>query len=337
MSDRRVLVVGFGKRVREAALPALEACEGLALEGIVARTAREEDGRTVRALDELEDLRGVDVVYLAVGKDATPAALKRLVELGTGDTELLIETPVLRFKHLHHARLLREFRRVSVAEDCAFLPWIDAARAAVEKGLVGAPRAVLFQQSAYGYHALATARALLEASRVRAGRRRRLGHRTFERRVTFAGGTRLHLLEPRDYDAGRTTLLGTRGSISDYDQDVKDDHHLEVRVEDGAVAGFRVAHVETELAPAERELTRGDPDDASVTARQAAMKRVGFLRLWSRVAAGEEAYPLADGLDDMVVDYHLEKVGRYVANPLTSSRSPLARVLLPALTRLGGR
>jgi hypothetical protein len=30
----------------------------------------------------------------------------------------------------------------------------------------------------------------------------------------------------------------------------------------------------------------------------------------------------------MIIDYHLEKVGRYAANPFTSSRSPMGRLLM---------
>jgi hypothetical protein len=336
MNERRLLVIGAGKRVREAALPSLAQCPGLRLHGIVARRAREEHGLTIGALSELNDLGDVDLIYMAVGKDAVPSVLQRLIDLGVSDKELLIDTPVVRFKNFRHAQKLKAFRRVSVAEDCAFLPWFDVVEAAVDKGMLGAPQALLLQQSAYAYHALATAKSLLGETRVRGGRRRRLGHRSFARQVNFAGGKRAHILEPRDYSIGRVTLLGTRGSLSDYRQDVKDDHWIETLVENDAVVGFRVDHIETRLTPEESSLTLGDGPDASLTARQEAMKRVGFLRIWRRLAVGEPAYALAEGLDDMVVDYHLEKVGRYLANPLTSSRSPVARVFLGALTRLGG-
>ena len=58
-----------------------------------------------------------------------------------------------------------------------------------------------------------------------------------------------------------------------------------------------------------------------------------------------EAATLAEGLslladpsafDCAVVDYHLEKLGRYHANPLTSPRWASGRALLSLLTRAGG-
>jgi hypothetical protein len=64
-----------------------------------------------------------------------------------------------------------------------------------------------------------------------------------------------------------------------------------------------------------------------------AMKRVGFLRLLRRIARGEGAYPIDSALEDMVVDYWLEKFGRYRATPLTRPDAPLGRALLRLLTR----
>ncbi len=328
---RRVLVVGFGRRVREAALPALEACQGLELAAIAARSSRSEGGHEIRALDDIGDLEGIDIVYLAVGKEATPPVLAKLAALGASHVELLIETPVLRFKHLHHLRHLRAFRRVSVSEDCAYLPWFEVVRAQAAE--LGGPRRLTLDRSAYAYHGLATAKALLGASRVRRARRRPLGPGRHERRIHFAGKRSARILEPRDYTQGCWTLECERGCIS---QDPQADLRLEPILEADRVRGFRIGEQATHLSPLESALTAGDPPGSTVIARQAAMKRVGFLRIWQALARGEEGYPLDDALDDMVIDYHLEKFGHYLANPLTSSRSPLARTFLGTLTRLGG-
>jgi hypothetical protein len=63
-----------------------------------------------------------------------------------------------------------------------------------------------------------------------------------------------------------------------------------------------------------------------------AMKRVGFLRLLRRLASGKGAYPVEQALEDMVVDYHLERFGRYLATPLTRPDAPLAKLILGLLT-----
>lgn len=364
MSLRRVRVIGAGKRVREAALPAFAALpHRFELAGLHARSARELEagGRTypVTTLDSLtaQEVAETDLFYLAVGKDAVPAVLTHLTSFDVSRADLLIDTPVVRFKHFGHARLAQAFRDAWVSEDCVTLPWIDTVLAAVAGGAIGRPRTALFLQSGYAYHAVATAKAVLRGKAVTVATRTKLAGGGALRRMRFARGTRALVLEPRDYAVGRFALLGRSGVIADWDcradprlpylgPDARDvarhpawygAQRLAPVVEDGAWTGFRIGDVETRLDEAEVELLRGGDVDASVVARMDDLKRVGFYRLLRRIAAGEGAWPLLEGLDDMVVDYHLEKLGRYVANPLTSARSGLARVLLGAATRLASR
>lgn len=342
MEARRVVILGCGRRVRDAALPAIRRSGGrFAVTALFARTARslEADGTTydVRALEGArpDDFAGVDLAYVAVGKDAVPGVLARLAELDVSDVDLLIETPVVRFKHFRHVGLLRHFRNAWVAEDCSELPWFDTVRAAVAGGSIGEPRGVLFQQSAYAYHALATAKSLLGAERVAAGRRRRLNPTVALRELRFGGGRRAVVLEPRDYPVGRISVLGTKGSISDFAQKAENDLLLEPIDEGGRCRGFRIGDVTTRLDDDAAELTGGAADGTSVTARMDAMKRVGFLRLLRAIDAGRGAYPVDAALEDMVVDYHLERLGYYRANPITSPRSKLGRWFLTTVTRRG--
>ena len=94
--------------------------------------------------------------------------------------------------------------------------------------------------------------------------------------------------------------------------------------------------VMAELDEAEASLTAEDPEGASVIARQEAMKRVGLLRVLRNVRDGGMGYPLEAAVEDTVVDYWLERLGRYRATPLTDPGAPLARGLLSVLSRLGG-
>ena len=124
-----MLIVGAGKRVRETALPAFRrVSERFAVHGIFARTAKriDVDGEAfeVRPLETLTeaDIAAAELIYVAVAKDAVPPVLKRLAELGDLGADLLIDTPVVRFRHFRHAARLRAFRNAWVAEDCTALP-----------------------------------------------------------------------------------------------------------------------------------------------------------------------------------------------------------------------
>lgn len=342
MKPARVLVVGSGKRVREDALPVLarlsERCE---VAGVVSRKPKEievEGARVeVGALGALDAgrLAEVDVVYVCVSKQAVPAVLRGLAELDPAHVRLLIETPVLLYKHLGHLRLLDAFRSVSVTEDCWTLPCFDPVREVLASGVVGPARSVELDRSGYAYHAFAMARAVLGSSPVASARRARSGGGS-ERMARFAGGGALRVVEPRDYAVGTLRIVCERGAIGDGAAGV-DSLRLAPVVEEGAVVGYRAGDVRCELDERERSLMDpAPPGEGGVTRAMGGMKRVGFLRLVRRVLDGGAAYPLDDALDDAAVDYHLEKIGRYVANPLTSPRHGLARLALRALTRLAG-
>lgn len=354
---KRVWIVGAGKRVRETALPALASLAGeFEVGAVLARSERElvAAGRAwpVRTLKSLEgsELADGDVVYVAVGKDAVPFVLIDLMRFDRGRIELLIDTPVLRFKHLRHTPLLAPWKRAGVAEDVAFLPWYETVRAAA-----GSIERVLFDRSAYAYHGCAAAKALVGAERIASARRtkRADGH---ERAYRFTDGREVLVVEPRDYAQGRVVVHGARASVSDRWE--TGDEPREERgassagerdrtpspalprldlapiVERGLCVGFRAGNIATRLDPREAELTRGDAERASVTARMESMKRIGFRRLLQALASERGAYPIEQGLDDMAVDWFLERFGRWRANALLDVRRPFARELWSWLGRL---
>lgn len=340
---KSVLIVGSGVRVRESALPAfLRAADRFRIAGVFSRTAKRitAEGETfdVAALEELDGttLAAADVLYMVVAKDAVPAVLKRLTRHDVSSVDLLIDTPVLRFKHMGHLGLLARFRDTWVSEDCVRLPVFDAIAAFVAGGSIGALERAVLRRSAYAYHGVAMGRTLLGAGRVRSARRVSLEPPLARRTVRFAGGGELVVVEPRDYSAGRIQLDGAGGSISD-DPESSSHHRLAPIVEGGACTGFRVDDTTAELTAAERSLMGAAGEEGRITSWMDGMKRVGFLRLLCDIDEGRGAYALDRAVEDTVVDYHLERFGRYVSNPLTSAHFPTARLFMKALTRIAER
>jgi hypothetical protein len=334
MTARQVAILGVGKRVIETALPAFHRLpRSFWIRGIWARSARriEVEGQPydVQPFDgiTLEALKDVDLIYLCVGKESVPKVLARLLQLEPWNRDLLIDTPVVRFKYFRHAAKAREFRHAWVPEDCTELPWIQAALAAV-----GPLHRVEFDRSAYAYHGVATARALFAAERIPSGRRLRQADGTFERTLRFDGKRVARIVEPRDYSKGRLVFVGQGGTLSDAPRPGEPSLTLAPVVQQGLVTAITAGQTRIELDAAESELTRGDPDGASITARMEAMKRVGFLRILRRIQAGKGGYPLDHALEDMVVDYFLEKLGRWVSTPLTSPHTLSGRALLSLAT-----
>lgn len=340
MSTRGVWIVGAGARIKDAFLPVFRGLEErYEVRGLLARSERtlETEARSypVRTLTSLSqsDLTPGDLVVIAVSKQSVPDVLAQLTRLNVSQVDLLIDTPVVRFRLFHHWKRVLEFRGAWVAEDCADLPWIETAKAAIDAGLIGDLREIHFDHSAYAYHAIATAKELASQSRVRSGRRVKRGQE-FVRTLRFSEGVLAEQTEPCRYASGSIRIVGSSGFITDAES-ATGGLQLEAQVTGERVTGFNIGEIETSLSESESLLTVGDPLGASVIARQSAMKRVGLHRILTRIAGGFGGYSINDGLDDMVVDYHLEKFGRYLANPFTSFDSPLARFLFGIVTRAG--
>ena len=339
MSCRRVVIVGVGKRVREAVLPAFRALEDLyEVSSLHGRSARDVQAANrswqVEPLTELTTLEDVDLLYLAVGKNAVPEVLARLASMDVSTTDLLIDTPVVRFKHFRHLDKLVGYREVWVPEDCAYLPWIPPLRRAAEAGALGRVERALLWRSGYAYHGLATVKAMLGAERVTGGRRARRPDGLFERRLRLTDSGRALVVEPRDYAQGHISLEGSERMATDRVDAPAGSLPIELVLDGDRCRSVRVGDELEALDDAEASLTVGSSSGDTATARQEAMKRVGLARLLRDVHAGRGAYPLADAVDDMVIDYHLEKLGRYWSNPLTDPRFSLARAALKAVSRL---
>ena len=338
---RRVLVVGSGKRVVEAALPVFERASGLELVGVLSRTPKtiQSEGRelAVEGLEALTPARlsEVDLVYMVVAKGAVPTLLRRLVEADPSRVDLLIETPVLLVRHLGHRGLLEAFRNAWVSEDCLTLPCFDAVHDHFASGESGSLRSVTFDRSAYAYHGVAMTRAVLGGGPIRRASQRRLAGGLRERRIVAADGRVATIHDPRDYSLGTMTFEGTSGALSD--REVPGAARLEAIVDGGRCIAFRAGDSRRDLSGAEIELMGERGEGPGVTAWMDGMKRVGFLKLVAAIEAGRGACPLGDAIEDSVVDYHLEKLGRYRSTPLTRPDAPLARLAFAALTRLAGR
>lgn len=341
MKPLRLLVVGAGRRVVEDVLPVVDALPGvIELVGVAARSARRQElaGRERDVLafsDAVADgtLARCDLVYVVVAKPAVPGVVMRLAGAGAPRFGLLLETPGLIFKHLGHLRRFAAFPAVSMAEDSVTLPWVTLARRAATDDVLGPLREVRLEHAAWRYHGMALLKALFDAP-VRSGRRRALPGGGAEVELRFVGGGRGLVLEPRDYATGRVVLVGERATASDAPDAVPGSLPLVLESDGAGGARVRLGPLEERLPPAEVALLDpGDLDGGSVIAPMHALKRVGLARMLTDLAAGRPGYPLVEGLDDMAIDWTLEKAGRWLATPFTSLRSPLGRALTGTLLR----
>lgn len=348
MSRKRLLVIGSGQRVCNAALPVFDrASEQFELVGVVSRTPKriESEGRSyeVEPLDALTPARlaEVDLIYMVVAKPAVPGLLARLTTMDVSRVDMLIETPVMLFRHFGHLGALRAFRNVWVSEDTKTLPCFSPVHSLENAGELGGLSSVMLEESAYAYHGVAMLKAALSCVRVKGAQQAKRTDGRRDRVFTLAheaGGVRVgRAIDPRDYARGTMRFEFARGVVADHSiQDQASALMLEPMLAGAELTGFRVGDHRRELDSAECSLMGTRKEGVGLTAWMDGMKRVGFLELMRDIAAGRGAYPLDAAVEDAVVDYHLEKFKRYIATPVTDPSRSLTRLSYRLLTKLAG-
>ncbi len=340
---KNVLIIGSGKRVQQTALPAFYSlADQFCLSQVVSRSIKTiKYGNHEISTHKLNtvsagSLAEVDLIYLAVSTYAVGQVLTTLNRFDISKIELLIDTPVFPFTHLGHFKLFKDFRNVSVAEDCIELPWLDVIEKVVTEGVIGDLRQAIFFQSALKYHAVATLKKLLGSHSVKYARQQMLSRNLEVRYFRLSNRKRAWTYEPRDYSSGRMLFVGVDGSVTDFDYNVAGNHVLKMIEKNGQCAGFRIGHIESYLDSVEKSLLDDLQPNQSVTSKTHDLKKIGFVRLLRKIATGKGAYPLHEALDDMVIDHCLNKYGRYHKNLLTNVRSVVGRTALRVLEKVTG-
>ena len=244
--SRKVLVVGAGKRVQGAILPALLASgDAIELAGIWARSSRKVsfyDGELTVQTEtgpEAFDIPAIDTVIVAVTRSEVPSVLHRLASFDTSRIALMLDTPVVDAKDLGVMRGLRRFRRVVCTEDSIALPPIATAKRLIDEGAIGRVRSINLFHSGWRNHGLASLRFLTGMARPRRITVRRWNPRWSETRVRL-GTVRASIVQPHIHGNGRVLVVGDRGAIVDYHAGRSDAHEIGYLVEDGVLRGVTV-------------------------------------------------------------------------------------------------
>lgn len=245
-ASRKVLVVGAGKRVEGAILPALLAFGGaIELAGIWARSSRKVsfyDGEVTvqtEAGPDAFDFSAIDTVIVAVTRTEVPSVLRRLGAFDTSRIALMLDTPVIDAKDVGAMRMLRRFRRVVCTEDSIALPPIVTAKRLIDEGAIGRVRSINLFHSGWRNHGLASLRFLTGMACPRRITVRRWNPKWSETRVRL-GTVRASIVQPHIHGNGRVLVVGEHGAIVDYHAGRSDAHEIGYVVENGVLRGVTV-------------------------------------------------------------------------------------------------
>ena len=194
-----IMIIGAGRRVTTDILPVLESLSDIfSISGLYARHSTTVFGNKgkydVSSIDNLSlnRLRDVRFIYIAVPPHAVSRVLAKIPMISK-NTELIIDTPVLLSRTGRLA--LTRFKRVHIAEDSVFLPWLSDV-----KRVYPIIKNVTCIQSVYRYHGMALIKALCGPVRF--------GWRWRNTLWLRAGSSWVKVAEPRDYARGKLLING---------------------------------------------------------------------------------------------------------------------------------
>lgn len=332
-----VLVIGAGRRVKGAVLPALH-CLGdrFRVAGVVARSARaiEVGGRelhTVASVGDV-DLAAIDLVYLAVSIKHVPKVLADLAARPVGHAVLMIDTPVLPPSGLGASRHFAVFRRVLVAEDNLALPPFLLARRLIDEGAIGRLTRIYFFHSGFKHHALASLKLLSGGQPIRRIVNHKFAGKLRQKEIELGGGVSAVMYEPRDYATGKLLLVGDRGAIADYDYAARPTRRIGYQLDGPIYRGLTLDGEPVQPAGLDRAYLDRVGTDVFDGTPMNTMKLRGLMDLLD--AALEPSSPYHYAAEDGIADHMAIRVVDRVGFALAPHR---VRHLLPLVQRLGRR
>ena len=309
------MLVGAGERARSTLIPAIHAsAQTVELVAVCTRSERPVEllgGRfrtTTRLLPDV-DLDGIDAAIVSVGTRSVPSVLDELAGRGEPRITALVDTPVLDPSDLAAARGFGRFGSVLASEDNYTLPFYVQARRLLDEGTLGRLRKAYLFHSGYRHHALAALKRL-SGARARRVSIDRSTPWSAEVHVTFPGGLRALIVEPRRYEIGRTLVVGDAAFVADYPID----HPKAIRI------GYRTVGDRFRGLTVDGEAVENDRDEAFAAALEGApledpslmnqMKIRGFMDLLAALGdpTSPDRYPAVDAIDDNLTMHVAERL-----------------------------
>ena len=326
MTKKSVLIIGSGKRVREAALPALQCLPDVSIDKIYARTAKEvtvgSQKYGVQDIEELQagDIAAVDLIYMAVKQPGVVAVLKRLSAFDLSETDLLIETPVMPVTELSHLNLFEKFRNVWVAEDCTRLPCFDVLKGKTVTNVV-------LDQSGYKYHAIALLKTLTGSSHIFSATRENSGNGKTCDRIVFDNGQEARIISPRDYKNGSFSFDFNGKKFSDSSSIQNAVVVMKPVLEGSECIGFKFEGngSTVQLNSEEMKLLGTWELGTTISAKMHDLKRAGLYRMFKDILEGKGSYRFEAAIRDMTISFYLDNCGFYRNNAFMQPEKTIGR------------
>lgn len=310
IKKKSFLIIGAGKRVCEDFIPALLATKKFKIKNIFA-TKYKSINVNHKTYDVLplvklikKNLIACDYIYIAIPPKSLNDVFNFLSLFNTQEKILIIDTPFGSIRHQRNIRFFKNYKEIYIAEDAAYLPWINAARRKC-----GVIKKIVFDRSGYKYHAIATAKALL-------GNHNFIKAQKYKNHIKIESKTlsdlgEIHIIEPRDYTKGKIEIYGSRLFLTDSHNSKK--KNMWPIIKNDLCIGLNIAGEIIYFKKNEIFLIGSVNNFTSITSLTHQLKRIGLMYFLSNLCNPSKIIKSKeDCIEDVRLDESLRIFGRWV-------------------------
>ena len=292
--SRPIMMIGSGRRFNNDILPVLGLLENKYYinkifsrrDNIIFSKNKHKIKTKTYSVSNIEKLNEKNIsntkyIYISVLHEQVESILEKLSQYDCSNIELIVDTPVIKkFKEYFI------FKKVHIAEDSVFLPWIDLLKNQKIKS-------IYFDKSVYGFHGISLIKKINKNQKQSHIYGFRFLNKTF---LNFKNSKmKVKILEPRDYSKGKIFIDDEEYPIKLFNSNNK------------IILKFK--EKEVSLNEAEKslfgELKEGNQD--TIINRMHDLKRVGLYRLLNSIYDTGNSWSLDDGINDYKIDRDLHR------------------------------
>lgn len=307
--EASIVIIGAGRRVINDFIPALLATNQFILKKIFSRHQKKisclKKNYNVYPLPLLsdKDLRSCNFLYIAVPPSALRDIFIFLSDKDTSHIELIIDTPIFPWKFRKNISYFGQFKKVFVAEDIIFLPWIKFV-----KNNIGTINEIIFYKSGFRYHAIALAKILIDSEEINLAYKKKLT-KIFNL-VNNESVAKISIIEPRDYSVGKIEIFGDQGFLTDeINSPLKNFFPL---IRNGKCIGLRIFDKNFKFKKNEIELIGSVSNNATITSLTPELKRLGLMKFLLAIRHSPDSIRNHNAaISDVVIDELIKKFGKW--------------------------
>lgn len=308
----KIIIIGAGKRVSADVIPIINSIQEFEILGIYAQKERDmiSSGISYKIRD-IKNISGTDIqkadfLYVCVPPKKLSEVLSVITPLST-DPHLIVDTPILPWKQSFVLRKLRLFKKITVAEDIVYLPWIQTAQE-----VIGDPKELIFHNAVYRYHGIALIKKLVSEDKITRAKLAKEGVRDSVISIRTSRKTSVIVHEPRDYEHGFMKLVGTKGFLIDKISDPQ--RNMYPVIHNHQCIGIQLSNNFVSFSETESMLIGHVPKDSTITSLTLSLKRIGLRTILKKLIQGETSErSLRNALNDVRLDEKIHYIGRWIS------------------------